>query len=82
MKDGGWKLTEKGWELDPSQTERVRLELLSASEAIDASHAHLPQCWLPACQQRVLSVDKYGLCSKTSEPHREERALMEAESQR
>jgi hypothetical protein len=38
---------------------------------IDGTHATKPVCGL--CGQRVITLDKHGLCSKVSNTHRAER---------
>ncbi|KAA9110163.1 hypothetical protein [Microbacterium rhizomatis] len=78
MKDGGWSTTEKGWQLDPSQRERVTTVHLDAMARIDRTHVGYPECWL--CGQRAIKLDKHGLCSKVSVLHKEARAAAAAES--
>lgn len=77
LRDGGWSLTEKGWVLDPSQTERVRALQAEEMARIDRAQAHYPQCAL--CGQRATSLDRFGLCSKVSDPHKEWRAGVRAD---
>ena len=72
MNDGGWSFSgEKGWILDPSERERVRELNAAVLAEIDVRQSRLPQCAL--CGQRALRLDKYGLCSKTSDIHQDER---------
>ena len=50
---------------------------LEALAEIDAIQAGSPTCRL--CGQRTRRLDKYGLCSKNSEPHKDWRAGVRAE---
>jgi hypothetical protein len=72
MKDGGWANTDKGWVLHPSQQERVRLEHVANMARIDKIQAGYPECAL--CGQRTIKLDRFGLCSRISEPHKAWRA--------
>ncbi|MEV8269134.1 hypothetical protein AB0P19_02230 [Microbacterium oleivorans] len=49
----------------------------AALAEIDQRQAHHPTCAL--CGQRALKLDKLGLCSKVSEPHKKWRAETRAE---
>lgn len=72
MIDGGWRLTERGWEIDPSQVERVRKVVSKALKRISKQQAlTCPACHL--CGQRALRLDRAGLCSKTTADHQARR---------
>lgn len=72
LPDGGWKLSEKGWELDPSQAERVRRVVAKALKRISKQQAlTCPACHL--CGQRCIRLDRAGLCSKTTADHQARR---------
>lgn len=49
-----------------------RAVTLAALEAIDHQQRHFPACAL--CGQRAVKLDRFGLCSKTTEQHNEWRA--------
>lgn len=70
MKDGGWTLGEKGWDLHPSERARVDRERAEAFARIDAAHARTcTPCAL--CGQLARELDKFGLCSKNRGEHAE-----------
>ncbi|MCC2030638.1 hypothetical protein [Microbacterium allomyrinae] len=75
--DGGWSTDEKGWKLDPSQAEHVRKVNAEAMARIDRTHTGYPVCGL--CGQRVIKLDRFGLCSKVSQPHQDDRAAARAD---
>ena len=54
-----------------------RAVTLAALEEIDHQQAGCPTCAL--CGQRANRLDKYGLCSKTSEAHQDWRAGVRAD---
>lgn len=60
------EVAEKEWHPDRSVT---RIEL----EAIDMAHEGKPTCRL--CGQRVIRLDSFGLCSKTSDAHQQYRGF-------
>lgn len=60
------------WVLDREVT-------IAALAEIDQRQAHHLTCAL--CGQRTLKLDKFGLCSKVSEPHKKWRAETRAEQQ-
>lgn len=64
--------TAEQWVLDREVT-------VAALAEIDRRQAHHPTCAL--CGQRALKLDKFGLCSKVSEPHKKWRAETRAEQQ-
>ncbi len=64
---------EKEWVLDDAARARVAAELAT----IDAHHEGKPTCAL--CGQRANKLDRFGLCSKTSEPHQDWRAAARAD---
>ncbi|MDF2555769.1 MAG: MPMin1 gp20 [Microbacterium sp.] len=64
---------EKEWEYDDAARARVTAALAE----IDANQAHLPTCAL--CGQRSLKLDRFGLCSKVSQPHLDWRAGVRAD---
>lgn len=49
-----------------------RAVTLAALEAIDHRQRPFPACAL--CEQRAVKLDRFGLCSKTSEAHQDWRA--------
>lgn len=61
------------WVLDDAARAQSAVEL----EAIDIMQSGLPTCKL--CGQRANRLDRFGLCSKTSEPHMEWRAGVRAD---
>lgn len=69
MVDGGWRFRDdgRGWELDPSQTERVRKVVGKILKRIAKEQRSAPACHL--CGQRAVRLDRAGLCSKTSGEH-------------
>jgi hypothetical protein len=76
---GGWRFSgEKGWLLDPSQQERVRTLHIENMARIDEIQTGYPECAL--CGQRAIHLDTFGLCSKTSQSHREWRADAQPET--
>lgn len=62
------------WTFDDAARARVQ----AALDAIDRRHEVLPECAL--CGQRAATLDRFGLCSKTSEPHMEWRAGIRADT--
>ena len=50
-------------------------QAIDALAAIDLKHATYPACVV--CDQRVIKLDRFGACSKTTEVHREHRADLE-----
>ncbi|MFD6699715.1 MULTISPECIES: hypothetical protein [unclassified Microbacterium] len=54
-----------------------RAVTLAALEAIDRKQAGSPTCAL--CGQRANQLDKYGLCSKVSDDHKDWRADVRAD---
>lgn len=56
------------WVYDDAARKRVEAALAK----IDARHEGKPECAL--CGQRVNVLDRFGLCSKISDPHKEWRA--------
>lgn len=60
------------WVLDREVT-------VAALAEVDQRQAHHPTCAL--CGQRTLRLDRFGLCSKVSEPHKKWRAETRAEQQ-
>ena len=64
---------ETPWVLDDAARARSSLQLA----AIDVAHANAPRCGL--CGQRCPELDRFGLCSKTSVTHMEDRAAARAE---
>lgn len=67
LPDGGWRMTERGWELDPSQVERVRKLTAKALKRIAKAQRSAPACRL--CGQRCRALDRAGLCSKVTADH-------------
>lgn len=63
---------EKDWNPSPVSVAATRVTL----DRIDEAHAHLPACAF--CGQHVITLDKTGLCSKTSVPREEFRAEVRA----
>jgi hypothetical protein len=74
LRDGGWSTNDKGWKLDDRRREHVTREYAAISARIDHAHAGYPQCAL--CGQRVIKLDRFGLCSKDKGEHAEWRADM------
>jgi hypothetical protein len=64
---------EREWVFDDAARARVAVALAE----IDANQAHLPTCAL--CGQRSLKLDRFGLCSKVSQPHLDWRAGVRAD---
>ncbi len=62
----------QAWTLDREITTAALAE-------IDRHHAQHPTCAL--CGQRTIKLDRFGLCSKISEPHKKWRAETRAEQQ-
>lgn len=62
-------------EWTPGDESRERVH--EALAEIDAIQAGSPECRL--CGQRTRQLDKFGLCSKTSEAHQDWRAGIRAE---
>lgn len=79
LPDGGWKQTDKGWVLDPRRREHVRLQWRRESDRIDQAQARLPRCAL--CGQRAVTLDRFGLCSKSKGEHAAWRAEARREEQ-
>ncbi|MEI3845231.1 MULTISPECIES: hypothetical protein [unclassified Microbacterium] len=67
---GGMTETATAWTPDRAVT-------LRALEEIDAIQAGSPTCRL--CGQACRQLDRYGLCSKTSEAHKDWRAGLRAD---
>ena len=67
------KDTAAEWVSDAASQKRVA----DALAEVDASQAHYPTCAL--CGQRAVRLDRFGLCSKTSDPHKEWRAEARAD---
>ncbi len=67
---GGLSIEVKDWKPNPEQ---VRAEM----ENLDAMFSAWPECRL--CGQRTAQLDRYGLCSKTSQPHKDWRAGVRAD---
>ena len=64
---------EKQW----AASDASRAATAEALARIDRAQASYPRCAL--CGQRCVKLDRFGLCSKTSEPHQEWRARGRAE---
>lgn len=62
----------KEWVFDDAARARVEAEM----RRIDRAHSDLPRCRV--CGQHVNRLDKYGLCSKTSEVHQIQRGVLPA----
>lgn len=62
--------SEEKWTPNPQVTR-------DALDRIDAAQAGYPTCRL--CGQRAIALDKFGLCSKTSQAHQDWRASVRAE---
>lgn len=75
LPDGGWKSTEKGWAIDERRAEHLRREWAATSARIDKAQSDYPKC---PCGQRVLALDKFGLCSKTTDEHQRRRGIYAA----
>lgn len=65
--------TKPEWVLDDASRARTAAALAE----VDAVQANSPTCAL--CGQRARVLDRFGLCSKTSDPHKEWRAGVRAE---
>ncbi|MGQ7313398.1 hypothetical protein ACUOFU_16955 [Microbacterium arabinogalactanolyticum] len=61
---------EQMWTPNPQVTR-------DALDRIDAAQADYPTCGL--CGQRAIALDKFGLCSKVSQAHKDWRAGVRAD---
>lgn len=64
--DGDWK---------PTEASRARVQ--KRLREIDLQQVNQPKCWL--CGQGAPKLDDFGLCSKVSVTHRQERDRIRAE---
>lgn len=64
---------EQRWTYDDA----VRARVGAALAKVDAAHAGYPRCAL--CGQRSLKLDRFGLCSKVTDAHKDWRARVRAD---
>lgn len=72
----GWSFDAKdGWHISIADQARLRAQWAEISADLDVRQSRLPTCAL--CGQRCRRLDKFGLCSKTTDAHEAERKRLD-----